>query len=260
MTTERIYLYCHFDDLNTEVGVQYRTKHLSAHLVSANRHTYHLSRLNSPNLDIFPIRKNFHKLPANKTDCLSWYISDASFVIVNYLSKIEIKGRDRGKHATYLKMIQTWVRYEVVKVLYIHRLNPEPSKILDKVAPDIGQYIQFMTKPSSELFGMAKLVQELLFKNTRHSGTFSKCNFSGVAEVTWKDDVKFMIPFLFLTWLRQLQQFFKKKHQKHTWSVFGDYTLHPKYTQGEGSNPLAVVYLSKPKTRQTVKVKKVHRH
>ncbi len=83
-----------------EVGVQSWTKHLSAHLVSTNRYTYHLSRLNSPNLDIFSIRKNFHKLPANKTDCLSWYISDALFVTTNYLSKIEIKGRDRGKHAT----------------------------------------------------------------------------------------------------------------------------------------------------------------
>jgi hypothetical protein len=45
---------------------------------------------------------------------LSWYISDAAFIIANYLAKNELKrkGRDRGKH------------YEVVKVLHLYELNP----------------------------------------------------------------------------------------------------------------------------------------
>ena len=80
----------------------------------------------------------------NKTDCLSWYISDASFIIATYLSKLEIEGSDRGKHATYLEMIQTWVTYEVVKVLYIYGLNPERSEQLQTVAPHIETYIKYV--------------------------------------------------------------------------------------------------------------------
>jgi hypothetical protein len=57
-----------------------------------------------------------------------------------------------------------------------------------------------------------------------------------------------------LTWLRQLQQFFNKE-QKRTWSDLGNYTPHLRLSHGEGSDPLAVVYLSKADTGQPVKVK-----
>jgi hypothetical protein len=60
---------------------------------------------------------------------LSWYISDAAFIIANYLAKNELKGkgRDRGKHGIYHEMIQTWVTYELVKVLHLYGLNPQMS-------------------------------------------------------------------------------------------------------------------------------------
>jgi len=41
-------------------------------------------------------------------------------------------------------MIQTWVTYEVVKVLYIYGLNPEPSEQLETVAPHIETYIKYV--------------------------------------------------------------------------------------------------------------------
>ena len=75
------------------------------------------------------------------------------------------------------------------------------------MAPEIEEYITYVTETesSSDSSDTAKLIQELLFKYTQHTGTFLKCTFSGVAaDVTWKDDVKCMIPFLVLTWLRQL--------------------------------------------------------
>ncbi len=129
-----------------------------------------------------------HLLP-NKTDCLSWYISDASFVIATYLSKLEIEGRDRGKHATYLvEMIQTWVTYEVVKVLYIYGLNPEQSEQLQTVAPHIETCIKYVidTESNSESHADVKKIHDILLNNTQHAGTFFKCNFSGVADVKWK--------------------------------------------------------------------------
>jgi hypothetical protein len=114
-----------------------------------------------------------------------------------------------------------------------------------EVAPEIYGYIEDLTSPGTEISSLSQEVQELVIKKNMHSGYFHKCNFAGAAEIVWKDDVKFMIPFLILTWLRQLQQFFDKC-QKRTWSNYGNYNPHLKLNQGEGSDPLAVVYLSMP--------------
>jgi hypothetical protein len=176
------------------------------------------------------------------------------FIIANYLSKFDVIGKDRGKHGIYHEMIQTWVTYELVKVLYLYGLNPQQSASLNNVTPEIDDYIKYMTMQGSELFSTTQGVHKTLLKYTLHSGYFHKCNFAGVSENTWKDDVKFMIPFLVLTWLRQLQQFFIKE-QKRTWSNLGNYTPHLRLSHGEGSDPLAVVYLSKADTGQPVKVK-----
>ncbi len=205
-------------------------------------------------MDIFPIWKNFHKHPVNVSDCLSWYISDALFIIANYLSKFDVIGKDRGKQGIYHEMIQMWVTYELGKVLYLYGLNPQQSASLNNVAPEIDDYIKYITTQGSELFRTTQGVHKTLLKYTLHLGYFHKCNFAGVSEITWKDDVKFMIPFLVLTWLRTLQQFFNKD-QKRTWSDLGNYTPHLRLSHGEGSDPLAVVYLSKADTGQPVKVK-----
>ncbi len=123
-------------------------------------------------MDIFPIRKNFHKHPVNLSDCLSLYISDASFIIANYLSKFDVIGKDRGKHGTYHEMIQWWVTYELVKVLYLYGLNPQQSTSLNNVAPEIDDYIKYITTQGSELFSTTQGVQETLLKYTLHSGYF----------------------------------------------------------------------------------------
>jgi hypothetical protein len=80
--------------------------------------------VSSPTLTvaIFQITKNCHKHYLSQSYCLSWYISDAAFIIANYLAKNELKGKGRhmGKHGIYHEMIQTWVTYEVVKVLHLY--------------------------------------------------------------------------------------------------------------------------------------------
>ena len=101
-----------------------------------------------------------------------------------------------------------------------------------------------------------KDIHELLFKRTQHSGTFKKCTFASLTKVKWKEDVKFMIPFLLLTWLRHLQQYFNNnKNQSCTWTKVGNYQPHVSLSKGESKNPLSIVYLPKPSTNQPVKVK-----
>jgi len=76
-----------------------------------------------------------------------------------------------------------------------------------------------------------------------------------VTDVKWKEEVKFMIPFLVLTWLRQLQQFFKKQTNKlRSWSPLGNYAPHLTLQQGEKNDPLAIVYMQKTDSIEQVKV------
>ena len=250
MTTETIYLFQHWLHLNMEVGVQSQRKHLSGHSVSiTNTRNCSMNFIQRTSPGNF---STFKKFP----DCLSWYISDAAFVIGNSLAYIPLQFKDKGKHNTFMEMIHTWITYEVVKVLFLYGLNPKPSDNIDHVAPEIGDYIRHVTDPCNESYAFARKVQDILFKKTQHSSVFVRCNFSDVAAVTWKDDVKFMIPLVMLTWLRQLQQFFKKKNNRHSWSVLGNYTPIEKYTGGEGRDPLSLVYLSKPDAGISVKVTK----
>lgn len=204
-------------------------------------------------MDIFPNRTNYHALTYIKLDCLSWYISDASFVIAHHISKFPIpdeelntKAKDRGKHGIYEEMIQAWVTYEVIKVLYIYGLSPEPKDDIDGIAPDICKYYLYVIDGDDADVDELDEMQKLLMKKTLHGGSFDKCNFSGVDQVKWKADVKFMIPFLLLSWVRHLQQYFyDKKNTKKTWSKHGNYTPHLTLRHGESKNPLGLVFLSK---------------
>jgi hypothetical protein len=76
---------------------------------------------------------------------LSWYVSDASFLIAKYLSKAKDKtAKDRGAPGMYHKMIQIWVTYELVKDMYLYGLNPEPNDHFEPYAPDIDTYIHYL--------------------------------------------------------------------------------------------------------------------
>jgi len=215
-------------------------------------------------VDIFLKPKNYQTLAHNKLDCLSWYIKDVSFVLAHHLTKLPLptndkKAKDRGKHVIYEEMIQTWVTYEVVKVLYLYGLNPSPRTRLDKIAPEIEKYSlysEYNEIDDEDDKEDMKDIHELLFKRTQHSGTFEKCTFASLTKVKWKEDVKFMIPFLLLTWLRHLQQYFNNnKNQSCTWTKVGNYQPHVSLSKGESKNPLSIVYLPKPSTNQPVKVK-----
>ncbi len=71
--------------------------------------------------------------------------------------------------------------------------------------------------------------------------------------MTWNVDVKFMLPIVVLSWLRQLQQYFLEE-DKHTWSKLGNYNTHVMLSKGESRNPLRIVYLKSSK-EQIYKVK-----
>ena len=159
--------------------------------------------------------------------------------------KNEVK-KDRGKHGTYQEMIQTWVTYEVVKVIFLYGLNPEPNTTIPKkLAPQLNAYIQHIKNPTESTFEGADTVHKTLFNETSHSSYFLRCKFAEVDKVIWKDDVKYTIPIIILSWLRQLEQGFKDLSNTKSWSILGNYTPVNSPLQGDGTDPLSLVYLLK---------------
>jgi hypothetical protein len=121
-------------------------------------------------------------------------------------------------------MIQTWVTYELFKVIYIFRLIPSPTESLSNFAPEIDTYIAYlrMDDEDNEHQDDATAIHELLMRQTLHTGVFHKCSFAKVETPVWNNDVKYMIPIVILTWLRQLEEYFFQ-YEQETWAVLGDY-------------------------------------
>ena len=142
-------------------------------------------------------------------------------------------------------MIQTWVTYEVVKIIYLYGLNPEPITTLSEFAPELYTYIQHVKNPTNSTLDSALNVHTTLFNKTSHSSYFLRCKFTEAERIVWKDDVKFIIPFIILSWLRHLEQGFSDKSSTKTWSTLGNYTPVDKLLSGDGGDPLSLVYLSK---------------
>jgi hypothetical protein len=143
-------------------------------------------------------------------------------------------------------MIQTWVTYEVVKVIFLYGLNPEPNTTIKEVAPQLQTYIQYIKDPNESTYETAETVHKSLFNKTLHSSYFLRCKFADVDKVLWKDEVKFTIPFIILSWLRQLQQGFNEPTNTISWSTLGNYTPIDIIPRGDAKDQLALVYLSKP--------------
>ncbi len=59
-------------------------------------------------------------------------------------------------------------------------------------------------------------------KHTLHTGIFHKCSFAKGETPVWNNDMKYMIPIVILTWLRQLEEYFFW-YENETWAVLGDY-------------------------------------
>jgi len=56
---------------------------------------------------------------------LSWYFSDAGQVIATKIAKKPSTGIDRGNSLGFQEFIQSWVGYELAKVLNVFGLQPK---------------------------------------------------------------------------------------------------------------------------------------
>ena len=113
-------------------------------------------------------------------DALSFYIYDAGCVIANSIAKRPYPtGKpDRGQSLLFHKFIQSWVGYELVKVLVSFRLQPTKlNPNLKNWSPDLHDIFSYMLTKKLELKDRADQILKVLFDNTLHTGHWTKVQF-----------------------------------------------------------------------------------
>ncbi len=68
---------------------------------------------------------------------LSWYVHDAAHVIAIKIAKKPFDGNDRDDSLYFQEFIQSWVGYELVKVLNVFGLHPKIWTDLADWSPDL---------------------------------------------------------------------------------------------------------------------------
>ncbi len=85
-------------------------------------------------------------------DALSFYAYDAGFVIATSIAWRPSTGKaDRGQSLLFHKFIQSWIGYELVKVLVTFGLQPITlSSTLSKWSPDLHTIFTYMLTKNHE--------------------------------------------------------------------------------------------------------------
>ena len=105
---------------------------------------------------------------------MSWYINDISHIISKKMAKCETTVEaEKGMPNIFHEMIQTWVTYEVVKMLYLFGLKPTINVRLKDWSPDIYNLATYVTDGKDHDKGSAERARDVLFKKL-HTRLFLK--------------------------------------------------------------------------------------
>ncbi len=158
-------------------------------------------------------------------DALLFYIYDAGYVIANSIARrLFGTGKpDRGQSLPFHEFIQSWVGYELVKVLVTFRLQPITlNSLLKKWSKALHDIFTYMQSKNPDLKDRAEELPDVLFTKTPHSGYWSRIEFG--ARTKFFEQSNGILSLVVLTWLRQLQQFFlNDKHGRNNgdWNNLG---------------------------------------
>ncbi len=159
---------------------------------------------------------------------MSFYIYDAGYVIANSIARRSfVTGKpDRGQSLLFHEFIQSWVGYELVKVLVTFGLQPITlNSSLKKWSKDLHDIFTYMQSKNLDLKDRAEELLDGLFTKTLHSGYWSRVQCR--ARTKFFEQSYGILSLVLLTWLRQLQQFFlNDKHGRNNgdWNDLGKYT------------------------------------
>ena len=136
-------------------------------------------------------------------DALSFYVYDAGFVIATSIARQPFPtGKpDRGQSLLFHEFIQSWIGYELVKVLVTFGLQPITlSSTLSKWSPDLHTIFTYMLTKNQKMKGRAEEILELLFSKTLHCGYWSHVQFG--TRTKFFDQSNSVLSLDVLTWLR----------------------------------------------------------
>ena len=106
-------------------------------------------------------------------DALSFYIYDAGCVFANSIARQPWPtGRaDRDQSLLFHEFIQSWVGYELVKVLVSFGLQPTKlNPNLKNWSPDLHEIFCYMLTKKDDLKDRAEQILKVLFDKTLHTG------------------------------------------------------------------------------------------
>ena len=157
---------------------------------------------------------------------LSWYVYDAGQIIATKIAKKPSTGTDRGDSLGFQEFIQSWVGYELVKVLNVFGLQPKIRSDLEDWSPDLFATFSYLNNKSNDQHKRKAIkTLDLLFVQTEHNSYFNKLTFG--SKEKFKDLSNSSLYLLILTWLRQLEQYFY--NFKSNGDSSGDWNNHGKY-------------------------------
>jgi hypothetical protein len=122
------------------------------------------------------------------------------------IAKKPFHGNDRSKSLLFQEFIQSWVGYELVKVMNVFGLQPKIRTDLADWAPDLFATFTYLTnRTKNEYKDKAYKMGDKVFDQTKHSSYVSKLNFGSKEKFKILNSSSLYL--LILTWLRQLEEY-----------------------------------------------------
>ena len=158
---------------------------------------------------------------------LSWYALDVAYVIGNKITRWHddpFRSKDQGSSLVYNEFMQAWVTYELVQVLHVYGLTPSVRSDIKNASLDLFTIETFLRDRTTQQEGdseyAAALIQRL-FDKKEYNTIFRQMSMGSMSH--FKQLTTYAIPFLLITWLRQLKEHFFL-HPKDDFFEQGMYT------------------------------------
>ncbi len=157
------------------------------------------------------------------------------------------KSKNRGSSLVYNEFMNAWITYELVQVLHIYGLTPAVRSNLQDVSSDLFKIETFIrdrtTQNVKDSEDAEKLIQQL-FAGADHSKIFKQIGFGNMTH--FKQLTCYAIPFIVITYLRQLQEYFFLVEDKDFFKE-AMYTAIP--SRERGSTMTNNIWMSKSKDK-----------
>ncbi len=172
---------------------------------------------------------------------------DVGYVVGNKITRRHNdpnKSMDRGPSLVYNEFMNAWIAYELIQVLHIYGLTPAVRSNLQDVPFKIEMFMRDRTTQNAEDYeDTEKLIQQL-FAGTDHSAIFKQMGFGNMTH--FKQLTCYAIPFLVITYLHQLQEYFFLVKGKDFFKE-GMYAAIP--SRERGSTTTNNIWMSKSKDK-----------